>query len=117
MNAKRAHYGVLPKKRFILYMRILHVNSLASIDTSVWTLKTFPGILLFECRYIEGITDMSSRVLWRFMTQSYRCKEHPLMGNYLLLEHRMVILYDTIEVQNVATGNLSCLSLFLFLSI
>ena len=39
------------------------------------------------------------------------------MGNYSLVEHRVVLLYDTTEGQNVATGNLSCLSLFLFLSI
>ena len=39
------------------------------------------------------------------------------MGNYLLVESRMVIPYDTIERKNLVTGNLSCLSLFLFLSI
>ena len=51
------------------------------------------------------------------MTRSYKCKEHPLMGKYSLVEHRMVIPYDTIEEQYVVTVNLSCLSLFLFLSI
>ena len=39
------------------------------------------------------------------------------MRKYSLLERRMVIPYDTIEGQNVVTGNLSCLSHFLFLSI
>ena len=39
------------------------------------------------------------------------------MGKYLLVEHRMVLPYDTIEGQNVVTGDLSCLSLLLFLSI
>ena len=36
------------------------------------------------------------------------------MENYSLVEHRMVIPYDTIEEQYIVTGNLSCLSLFLF---
>ena len=44
MHAKSAHYGTCRKKSFILYVLILHLNSLVSIDTSVWTLKTFPGI-------------------------------------------------------------------------
>ena len=39
------------------------------------------------------------------------------MGNYSLVEHHVVIPYDTIEEQYVVTVNLSCLSLFLFLSI
>ena len=39
------------------------------------------------------------------------------MGKYSLVERRMVLPYDTIEGKNVVTGNLSCLSLFLFLSI
>ena len=39
------------------------------------------------------------------------------MGKYSLVELRVVILYNTIEGQNVATGNLSCLSLLLLLSI
>ena len=39
------------------------------------------------------------------------------MGKYSLIEHRMVILDDTIEGQNLLTGNLSCLSTFLFLFI
>ena len=39
------------------------------------------------------------------------------MGKCLLVERRMVLPYDTIEGQNVVTGNLSCLLLFLFLSI
>ena len=39
------------------------------------------------------------------------------MGNYSLVEHRMVLPYDTIEGQNVVTGDLSYMSLFLFLSI
>ena len=117
MHAERAHYGVFQKKCFISYVRISHVNSLASIDTSVWTLKTFPGILFLECRDIESISDMSSRVLWHFMTRSYKCKEHPLTGEYSLVERRMVIPHDTIEGKNVVTGDLSSLSLFLFLSI
>ena len=36
------------------------------------------------------------------------------MRKYSLVEHRMVLPYDTIEGQNVVTGNLSYLSLFLF---
>ena len=39
------------------------------------------------------------------------------MGNYSLVEVRMVIPYNNIEEQYVVTVNLSCLSLFLFLSI
>ena len=39
------------------------------------------------------------------------------MGKYSLIEYCMVILYDTIEEKYVATGNSSCVSLFLFLSI
>ena len=39
------------------------------------------------------------------------------MGKYSLIERRMVTPYDNIEGQNVATGNLSCLSVFLILSI
>ena len=35
MHAKRAHYGTFRKKCFILYVHILHINSLVSIDTSV----------------------------------------------------------------------------------
>ena len=38
------------------------------------------------------------------------------MGKYSLLEHHMVIPYGTIEEKYLVTGNLSCLSLFLFLS-
>ena len=76
-----------------------------------------PWVLSLECRDIEGITDMSPRVSWHFMTQLYKRKEHPLMGKYSLIERRMVLPYDTIEVKNLVTGNLSCLSLFLFLYI
>ena len=43
MNAERAHYRVCRKKCFISYVSISHVNILVSIDTYVWTLKTFPG--------------------------------------------------------------------------
>ena len=39
------------------------------------------------------------------------------MGDYSLVERRMVILYDTIEGKYVVMGNLSCISLFLFLYI
>ena len=117
MHGERAHYGVCRKKCFISYVNISHVNSLASIDKSICTLKTFPCILSFECRDIEGIADMSSRVSWHFMTRSYKCKEHPLIGNYSLVERRMVIPYDTIEGKNAVTGNLSCLSPLLLLSI
>ena len=60
MHAERAHYGTFRKKCFISYVRILHVNSLVSIDTLVWNLKTIPGILLSECQDIEGISDMSA---------------------------------------------------------
>ena len=33
------------------------------------------------------------------------------MGKYSLVEHRMVLPYDTIEGKNIVTGNLSCMSL------
>ena len=75
-----------------------------------------PWILLFECQYIEGISDMSPRVSGHFMTRSYKRKEHPLMGKCSLVERRMLLPYDTIEGKNLVTGDLSCLSLFLFLS-
>ena len=39
------------------------------------------------------------------------------MGKYSLVEHGMVILYNTIENIYIVTGNLSFLSLFLLLSI
>ena len=39
------------------------------------------------------------------------------MEKYSLVEHRMVIPYDNIEEQYVVMEYLSCLSLFLFLSI
>ena len=39
------------------------------------------------------------------------------MGKYSLMEPRMVIPYYNIEEKYAVTGNLSCLSLFLFLSI
>ena len=80
-------------------------------------IEDVPCILLFEFRDIEGISEMSSRVLCHFMTRSYKRKEHPLMGKYSLVEHCMVIPYDTNEVQNVLTGSLSCLSLFLLFSV
>ena len=51
------------------------------------------------------------------MTRLYKFKEHPLMGKYSLVECRIVIPYDTIEVQYVVMGNSSYLSLFLFLYI
>ena len=79
--------------------------------------EDIPFILLFEYRDIEGIADMSPRVSWHFMTWSYKRKEHPLMGKYSLVEHRMVLPYNAIEGKNVVTGDLSCMSLFLFLSI
>ena len=110
MHTERAHYDTFPKDYFISYMRISHVKRLVSIDTYVWTLKTFPGILLLECQDIEGITDISSRVLWHFMTISYECKEHTLIRKYSLVQHRMVIPFNTIEEQYKVTGNLSCLS-------
>ena len=117
MHTESAQYGTCRKKCFILYVRILHVNSLVSIDTFVWTLKTFPGILSSECQDIEGISDISARVSRNFMTRLYKYKEHPLMGKYSLVERRMVITYDNIEGKYLVTGNLSCLSLFLLLSI
>ena len=76
-----------------------------------------PCIFSFESQDIKGIAGMSHHVLWHFMTQLYKQKEHTLMGKYSLVEHRMVLPYDTIEGENVVTGNSSCLSLFLFLSI
>ena len=113
MHAERAQYGTFRKKCFISYMHISHVNSLLSINTSVWTLKTFRGILSFKLQYIEYIYDMSSRVLWHFMTRSYKFKEHPFMEKYSLAERHMLIPYNTIEEQYLVMGNLSCLSLFL----
>ena len=86
MHAKRAHYSTFRKKCFISYIRISHVNSSVSIDTSVWTLNTFPGISSSEFQDIEGIADMSSRVLWNFMTRFYKCKEMSFDGN--VLTHR-----------------------------
>ena len=117
MHAERVHYGVCQKKCFISYVRISHVNSLVSIDTYVWTLKTLRGILSFKCWDIGGIADMSSHVSWHFMTRSYKRKEHPLMGKCSFVERHMVLPYNAIEGKNVVTGNLSCLSLFLLLSI
>ena len=76
-----------------------------------------PCILLLECRDIEGIADMSARVLQHFMKLSYKRKEHPFIGKCSLVERRKVLPYDTIEGKNVVTRNLSFLSLFLFLSI
>ena len=108
MHTERAHYGVCRKKCFILYVRILHVNSSVPIDTYVWTLKTFRGYYCFECWDIEGIANMSPRVSWHFMTRSYKRKEHPLMGKYSLVERRIVLPYDTIVGQNVVTGNYEC---------
>ena len=117
MHAKHAQYGSFRKKCFISYVRILHVKSLVSIDTFAWTLKTFPGMWLSECQDIEGIYDMSARILWHSMTRLYKCKEHPLMGKYSLVELHMLIPYNTIEGQYVVTGDLSCLSLLFFLFI
>ena len=74
-------------------------------------------MLSSEYQDIESIDDISARVSWKFMTWQYKCKEHPLIGKYSLVERRMLILYDTIEEQYVVIGNLSCLSLFLLLFI
>ena len=106
-------------RRSVLYRTYLffHVNSLVSIDKYVWKLKTFPGILLFECQEIEDISDISYCVSWQFITRLYKCKEYSLMGKYSLVELRVVIQYNTIEEQYIVTGDLSCLSLFLFLYI
>ena len=76
-----------------------------------------PWYIVFQIPVIGGIYDMSARVLWHFMTRSYKCREHPLMRKYSLVKRHMVIPYNTIEVQYVVTGYLTCLSLFLFLSI
>ena len=54
MHAKAAHYGEFVKKCFIAHGHILHANRLVLFDTSVWMLKLFLGILLFECGEIEG---------------------------------------------------------------
>ena len=105
MHAERAHYDMCRKKCFISYVHILHVNSLESIYTYVWTLKTFPGILLFKFHDIEGIYYMSSCVSWHFITRLCKCKEHPLMEKYSLVERCIAIPYDNIEGQYVVTGN------------
>ena len=109
MHAERAHYGTCRKKCFIPYVHISNVKSLVSIDAYVWTLKTFPGMLSFECQDIEGIANISSRVSWHFMTRPCKCKEDPLMGKYSLVEPRMVIPYNTIE-DPVCRFSCSCLS-------
>ena len=57
-------------------------------------------ILLFECRDIEVIADMSPRVSRHFMTRSYKRKEHPLMGKYSLVERHVVLQYNNIEGKN-----------------
>ena len=107
MHAERAHYGVFRFARtqfgvnWHIYMNV----------------EDFVCILSLECQDIEGIADISPRVLRHFMTCSYKRKEHTMMGKYSLVEHRIVLLYDTIEGKNVVTGNLSYQSLFLFLSI
>ena len=62
MHSERVHYGTCQKKCYILYLGISHVDRLVSIDTFVLTLKTFPGILLSEFKYIEVIDDVSARV-------------------------------------------------------
>ena len=53
MHAKRAHYGTCRKNCFILYVHISHANSLVSIEKSVLTLKTFPGILFSNARPLK----------------------------------------------------------------
>ena len=116
MHVKRVHYGTFQKKCFLLYVHISHVNSLVLIFIFVWMLMRFPGILFSECQDIEGVADMSARVLWHFITRLYKCKEHLLIGKYSLVKRHMVILYDTIEEKYAVTRNLSCLLLFLLLS-
>ena len=73
-----------------------------------------PWPIIFWIPGYEGIADMSPRALWHFMTWLYKCKEDPLMGKYSLVEHCMVMTYDTFEEQYVVTGNLFCLTLLLF---
>ena len=104
--------------RSVLYRSAYFLCKQFSVNWHIcMNVEDVPCILSFECRDIEGISDMSPWVSWHFMTRSYKHKEHPLMGNYSLVEHRMVLPYNTIEGKNVVTGNLSSLSLFLFLSI
>ena len=58
MHAERAHCGTSRNKYFISYVYISHVKSLVLIDTFVWTLKKFPGILLSKYQDIEGIANV-----------------------------------------------------------
>ena len=85
----------------MLYARILHVYSLVSIDTIERMLKIFVTCLL-KYQAISGMIVKMS--------------EYSLMGKYSLVGFRTLILYDIIDERYVETVNLSCLSLFLILS-
>ena len=50
-----------------------------------------PWNIFFWMSGHEGIADISARVLWHFMTRSYKCKEHPLIGNYSLVERHIIV--------------------------
>ena len=83
MHAERAHYGT-PEELFYI-VRAYFTSRQFGVNWHIYMdVETFPGILSLECQDIEGIADMSSRVLWHFMTRSYKYKEHPLMGIILL---------------------------------
>ena len=94
MHAKHAIWHV-PEKRYILYVHISHIDSLVSIDTSAWGLKTFPGIFLSKFHFIGCIEYISARVLWHFITRSYKCKEDPLMGSSLHLYDNVIKCHNT----------------------
>ena len=83
--------------------------------------KSINGLLMHTKRVHYGMIRKKCFISYvhilHFMTRSYKCKDHPLMGKYSLVEQRIVIPYDTSEGKNVVTGNLPCLSLFFFLSI
>ena len=71
--------------------------------------------------------DTLTRMLKKFVTCSYKCQnirdmiikisEYSLMCKYSLVVCRTLILYDIIDGRYVKTDNLSCLLLFLLLSI
>ena len=50
------------REKVILYVRILRVDSLVSIDTFTLMLKNFSGILSAKYQDIEGIADMPAYV-------------------------------------------------------
>ena len=87
MHAERAPYGVCRKKNFISYGHISQVNSLASIDTSVW-----PGILSLECQDIEGIAVYQIIVTIKYQTHMRTTKSNQDSHKTKQLSNRRTIL-------------------------